>query len=130
MSFQIKSQTEYESALKRIDELWGSESNTREGDEYDALFEAVEKYETEHFPMDEPESYAAVEYHLDRLNLSIDELPLDKYEKDILKDCIAKSAIVPEWLLVKLADIFGISRDQLGHANLSQESLYSHNKVK
>jgi HTH-type transcriptional regulator/antitoxin HigA len=130
MALEIKSQIEYESALKRIDELWGAKSNSREGAEYDALFEAVEKYEAEHFPMDEPDSYAAVEYHLDRLNLSIDALPLDDHEKAILQECISKNLSVPEWLLAKLSNILAVSRELLGRANPSPEAQYSPNKVK
>ena len=125
MTPEIKSQTEYKSALTRIDELWGTEPNSREGAEYDALFEAVEKYEAEHYPMDEPDSYAAVEYHLDRLNLSIESLPLSDSEKAILRDCISNTQLVPEWLLVKFGNILNIPRDILGQADPTQETIIS-----
>jgi HTH-type transcriptional regulator / antitoxin HigA len=130
MPLEIKSHIEYESALARINELWEVAPNTREGAEYDALFEAVEKYEAEHYPMDEPDSYAAVEYHLDRLNLSIDVLPISDYEKAILKDCISKNLLVPEWLLAKLSSALAISRELLGRADTSQETSYAHNRMK
>jgi HTH-type transcriptional regulator/antitoxin HigA len=129
MNFEIKSQTEYDSALKRIDELWDAQSDTKEGAEFDALFEAVERFEEEHFPMEEPDSYGAVEYHLDRLNLSIEKLAIDDNEKAILQECIAKELLVPEWLLVKLSSVMNIPRDLLGRAEASQATVYSHNRM-
>lgn len=41
----IKSKTDLEEALKRIEDLWKSEPCTREGNELDALVTLVEDYE-------------------------------------------------------------------------------------
>jgi HTH-type transcriptional regulator / antitoxin HigA len=129
MPRSITSQADYESALERINELWSAEASTQEGGEYNALFEAVEQYEAEHFPIDDPESYAAVEYHLDRLNLSIDTLPISDPEKAILENCIVKQQAVPEWLLVKLSGLFGVPREILGREGSTQDTLHSHSKM-
>jgi HTH-type transcriptional regulator/antitoxin HigA len=90
---QIKSESEYESALKRIDELWGADPGTSEGSELEALFNAVEEYEDEHYPVDEPKSYAAIQFHLERLNLTLDELPISLNEREILSSCLANSVL-------------------------------------
>lgn len=47
---------DYCAALKRIEELWGSNPNTPQGDEFDLLCTQVESYEMTHFPIEPPES--------------------------------------------------------------------------
>lgn len=119
----IKSEEDYESALERVNDLWNAKPNTLEGAERDALFRAVEIYEAEHYPIDDPESYAAVEYHLERLNLTIDQLPISASERSILASCIANSILVPEWLLAKLSGILDVPRDALGISDTAKQSV-------
>lgn len=50
----IKTESDYLSALKRIDELFDSEPNTPEGDELELLVTFVELYEKNNFPIESP----------------------------------------------------------------------------
>jgi HTH-type transcriptional regulator/antitoxin HigA len=115
---KIQSELEYESALHRVDQLWDADPSTSEGEERDALFLAVKAYEATHYPIGEPESQAAIEFHLDRLGLSIDELPISQSEKELLKSCVSQEVLVPEWLAVKMSPILGVPRDVLGYADV------------
>ena len=45
----IKTKKDYESALKRIEELWDAKKNTPKGDELDVLATLVEAYEAKKF---------------------------------------------------------------------------------
>lgn len=47
----IRTEEDYAAAMARIDELWGAEIGTSEGDELDVLAVLIEKYEDEHCPM-------------------------------------------------------------------------------
>jgi HTH-type transcriptional regulator/antitoxin HigA len=123
MALIIKSEEEYDSALERVNDLWNAKPNTPEGAERDTLFRAIEIYEAEHYPVDDPESYAAVEYHLERLNLTVDQLPISESERSILASCIANSVLVPEGLLAKLSSILGVSREALGLSDTSNQSI-------
>jgi len=127
---RIQSELEYESTLNRVNQLWDADPGTSEGEERDALFLAVRAYEAEHYPIGEPELHAAIEFHLDRLGLSIDELPISQDEKELLRSCIAKGVLVPEWLVVKMSTILGVSRDVLGYADVedSLQQLNSENQ--
>lgn len=116
MLMKIQSELEYESALHRVDQLWDADPGTSEGEERDALFLAVKAYEATHYPIGEPESQAAIEFHLDRLGLSIDELPISQSEKELLRACVSQDLLVPEWLVMKMSPILGVPRDLLGHA--------------
>jgi len=50
----VKTEKDYERALKRIDAIWDTMPNSKEGDELDLLITLVEKYETEHYPIENP----------------------------------------------------------------------------
>ncbi len=56
----IKNDDDLEFAIKRIEELWGAELDTPEGDELEVLVVLVEAYEQEHYPIDPPDPVETV----------------------------------------------------------------------
>jgi hypothetical protein len=50
----IRSDADYEEALKEIERLWESEPGTPEGDRFEILVTLVEAYEDERYPIDLP----------------------------------------------------------------------------
>ena len=51
----IRSNADYELALREIQRLWGAKEGTAEGDRLDVLATQVDAYESKHFPIDAPE---------------------------------------------------------------------------
>ncbi len=51
----IKTKADYEAALKKIEQLWGSSYGSPAGDKLDVLVTLVEVYEKEHYPIPSPE---------------------------------------------------------------------------
>ncbi len=47
----IRDEQSYNQRLKRIEELWGAEIGTPDGDELDVILTLVEAYEEKHYPM-------------------------------------------------------------------------------
>ncbi|MBV6641020.1 MAG: transcriptional regulator [Cyclobacteriaceae bacterium] len=47
----IKTEAEYQQALKRLDQLFDAPENTPEGDEAELLVSLIEKYEEHHVPI-------------------------------------------------------------------------------
>lgn len=47
----IHSQEDLATALARLEQLWGAEGGSPEGDELEILAMLIEKYEDEHYPM-------------------------------------------------------------------------------
>ena len=45
----IKTEKDYDQAIKRIEQLWGAKKGTQDGDELDLLATLVEAYEMKHF---------------------------------------------------------------------------------
>ena len=70
----IKTKEDYENSLKKVNQLWGSEEDTPDGDEFEILFTLVEAYETAHFPISKPDPIEAIKFRLDQLGLSEKEL--------------------------------------------------------
>ena len=64
MSAKIQSETEYNAALKRADEIFAAKPGTPEGYELERLVEWIEVYEEKHYPMDplDPEIRHEVSY--------------------------------------------------------------------
>ena len=46
----VKTEADYDAALARIEELWGADPGTPDGDELDVLLVLVGAYEDEHHP--------------------------------------------------------------------------------
>ena len=60
----IKTEQDYEAALREVDRLWDVEPGTLEADHLDVLVTLVEAYEREHYELPPPEPIAALEYFM------------------------------------------------------------------
>jgi HTH-type transcriptional regulator / antitoxin HigA len=71
----VRSEEDYQSALKEIEQLMESQPGTPEGDRLDVLVTLVEAYETRHFPIPEPDDPVEVlEYYMESRGLSRSDL--------------------------------------------------------
>jgi HTH-type transcriptional regulator/antitoxin HigA len=51
---KIETESEYDAALARAEELWNAELGTPEGEELDRLIAIIEEYESVHHPIGTP----------------------------------------------------------------------------
>jgi HTH-type transcriptional regulator / antitoxin HigA len=65
----IRTEADYDSALKEIERLWGAPQNTSEGDRLDVLLALVYAYEEANFPMDLPDPIEAIKFRLEQQGL-------------------------------------------------------------
>jgi HTH-type transcriptional regulator / antitoxin HigA len=70
----IKTKRDYQIALKRIEELWGSKENTPAGDEFEVLFTLVEAYEEKHSPIPPPHPIEAIKFRMEQGEIDEKEL--------------------------------------------------------
>ncbi len=70
----IKTEAEYNEALKRIDELFDAEQGTPEADELELLVALVELYEKEHFPIEAPDPVSAIKFRMEQEGLSNEDM--------------------------------------------------------
>ena len=66
----IKTEQDYNSALSRIEELWGVKKDTPEGDELDLLVTLVESYEMKHYPIAPPDPIDAIKFRMEQMGMT------------------------------------------------------------
>jgi HTH-type transcriptional regulator/antitoxin HigA len=62
----IRTEHDYDAALKEIERLWGAEEGTSDEDRLEILTTLVEVYEEAHFPMDLPDPIEAIKFRLEQ----------------------------------------------------------------
>jgi HTH-type transcriptional regulator/antitoxin HigA len=93
----IRTEADYEAAMARIDELWGSEPGSPEGDELDVLIALTGAYEKKHYHIDPPDPLALLEYKLDQLGLTEKEIQrVMEFRKKVPEIMSRESGLSPE----------------------------------
>ena len=73
----IKTEKDYQEALKLIDKLIDSKKGSKEYNLLDIISTLVEAYENEHYPIDPPDPVEAIKFRMELLNLKqVDIAPL------------------------------------------------------
>jgi HTH-type transcriptional regulator/antitoxin HigA len=62
----IRSEADYERALRRVEKLWDFPEGSARSDELDILATLIEAYEREHYPIDLPSPIEAIEFRLEQ----------------------------------------------------------------
>ncbi len=66
----IKTESDHDTALKRLGELWGAPLDTLEGDELDVLILLIDAYEEKHHPIPAPDPIAAINCRMEEMGLT------------------------------------------------------------
>lgn len=59
----IKTESDYQAALREIEGLMDASPDTSEGDRLDVMTTLVETYEVRHYPIDTPDPIEAILHH-------------------------------------------------------------------
>lgn len=70
----IKSEKDYDQALKRLDTIFHAEVDTPEGDEAEILSILIEKYEDEHYPIGMPDPIEAIKFRMEQMGMKQKDL--------------------------------------------------------
>jgi HTH-type transcriptional regulator/antitoxin HigA len=70
----IRTEKDYETALKEVERLWGAKSGSPDGDRLDVLATLIEAYEDEHYPMDPPDPIEAIKFRMEQQGLTRKDL--------------------------------------------------------
>jgi HTH-type transcriptional regulator/antitoxin HigA len=70
----IKTEKDYDLALKRVNLLFDAKPNTQEGDELDILVTLIEKYEQIHYPIPESDPIEAIKFMMKQKGISDTDL--------------------------------------------------------
>jgi len=70
----IKTEEDYNNALKRLEEIFDAPVNSLEGDEAELLTVLIEKYEEEHYPIEAPDPIEAIRFRMEQMNMKKKDL--------------------------------------------------------
>jgi HTH-type transcriptional regulator/antitoxin HigA len=70
----IKTEKDYNQALKRLEEIFHAPSNSEEGDEADILSILIEKYEDENYPVEAPDPIEAIKFRMEQMGMNKKDL--------------------------------------------------------
>lgn len=66
----IKTKTDYEKALARVDTLMDAKPGSSKGDELDVLVTLIEAYEDKHYPFPPPRPISAIKFRMEQAGLT------------------------------------------------------------
>ncbi len=66
----IKNEKQYQTYLKRMHEIFDAKNGTPEGDELDLLALVIEKYEDEHYPIEDPDPIKVIQFMMEQRNMN------------------------------------------------------------
>lgn len=70
----IKTERDYQNALKQIEKLWDAKPNTAKGDRLEVLVTLVEAYEQKHYKIEPPDAIEAIKFRMEQLGLKQSDL--------------------------------------------------------
>ncbi len=65
---------DHQQALARLEKIFDAKPGSREGDELEILGILIDKYETDHFPIELPDPIEAIKFRMEQLNYSQNDL--------------------------------------------------------
>jgi HTH-type transcriptional regulator / antitoxin HigA len=70
----IKTKSDYQNALTRLELIFDAKRGSKNGDELEILGILVENYENEHFPIGLPDPVEAIKFRMEQLNYNQSDL--------------------------------------------------------
>jgi HTH-type transcriptional regulator/antitoxin HigA len=70
----IKTEEEYNQALKRLEVIFDAPADTVDGDEAELIAILIEKYEDEHYPIEAPDPIEAIKFRMEQMNMDNKDL--------------------------------------------------------
>src|SRR3954465_14209455 len=70
----IRTEKDYDAALREVERLWGAKSGTVEGGRLDVLATLIEAYEEKKYAMDPPDPVEAIKFRMEQQGLARKDL--------------------------------------------------------
>ena len=70
----IKTESDYQAALLRLEEIFDATPDTPQGDELEVLSFLIDSYENQQFPIDAPDPIEALKFRMDQLGIKQKDL--------------------------------------------------------
>lgn len=98
----IHDEQTYTEMLSRVDDLWGAEMNTPNGDELDILMVLIEDYEQKHYPMPPSDPVDAIKFRMDQMGLTQKDLQAFLGNKSKVSEVLSRQRSLSKNQIIKL----------------------------
>jgi HTH-type transcriptional regulator/antitoxin HigA len=109
----IRSEADYDDALREVERLWGANGGTPEGDCLDVLATLIDAYEAEHHPMDTPDPVEAIRFRMEQQGLTRKDLEPLIGTRTRVAEVLNRRRSLSIGMIRRLHDRLGISADVL-----------------
>lgn len=120
----IKTETDYKTALRKIERLMEADLNTPDGDKLDVLTTLVEAYEEKYYPVEPPDPIEAILHEMESQGLSRRDLELYLGTRARVSEILNRKRPLSLEMIRKLHQGLGISAGIL----IRQYSLFTNRK--
>ncbi len=124
----IRSDADYQAALKEIEKVMGSQPGTPEGDRMDVLVTLVEAYEARNFPIPEPDDPVQVlEYYMESRGLNRSDLIAYLGSKERVSEFFSRKRGLSLEMIRRLHSGLGIPAELLmGKSSITKKNYPPH----
>ena len=109
----VRTEADYERALKDIETLIDARPGTAEGDELDVLSTLVEAYEAEHYPIEAPDPIALIEFAMEQREATRADLEPIIGPRGRVSEVLSKKRPLTLTMIRKLNEEWGLPTDVL-----------------
>lgn len=109
----IKTEDDYNRALKRLEEIFHVPTDSPEGDEAEVLSILIEKYEDEYYPIDAPDPIEAILYRMEQMDMNQKDLAEVIGYKSRVSEILSKKRKLNINMIRKLHDKLKIPYESL-----------------
>ena len=109
----IKTRADYEAALEEIDQLWGADPDSPQGDKLHVLITLIEAYEEQHHAVLPPDPVEAILHRLDSQGLSRRDLEPYLGSRAQVSEILNRKRAVSLAMIRRLQDGLGVSAEIL-----------------
>jgi HTH-type transcriptional regulator/antitoxin HigA len=109
----IKTETDYNQALERLEIIFDAKNGTPEGDELEVLGILIDQYENEHFPIDLPDPIEAIKFRMEQMGYNQNDLANIIGLKSRASEILNRKRKLSLEMIRKLHEVLNIPTDVL-----------------
>jgi HTH-type transcriptional regulator/antitoxin HigA len=109
----LKTNTDYDNALKRMELLFDAAAGTPESDEADILALVIDDYERKHFPIEAPDPIEAIKIRMEEMQLKQSDLINEIGGKSRVSEILNKKRKLTVDMIRNLTSRLNLSADIL-----------------
>lgn len=113
----IKTEQEYEAALRAIDQIFGAKPGTPDGDRFELLSVLIDLYEQKHHPIEAPDPIEAIKFRMDQMGMTVSDLGAVLGYKSRASEILSRKRKLTLPMMRRLHEKMGIPADILLQAH-------------